>query len=134
MKTTGSLVIAVLVWVGVLAACAPAAQVSFVEPQNGATVSSPVRVKMAAQGLRVEPAGAVTAGAGHMHIMIDTACVAPGQVVPNDDLHKHFGKAQLETELTLAPGAHTLCLQAADGAHMALAGQGMTQQISITVK
>jgi hypothetical protein len=66
--------------------------------------------------------------------MVDTPCLAPGQVIPNDDSHKHFGKAQMDTELTLAAGSHTLCLQAADGVHTALGGSGMTQQISITVK
>jgi hypothetical protein len=54
--------------------------------------------------------------------------------VPKDDTHLHYGKGQLEAELTLSPGTHTLCLQAADGAHIALAGEGMTQRITITVK
>ena len=118
-----------------IVACAtPSPQVNFTAPQNNATVSNPIQVKWAAQNFRVEPAGAVNAGAGHLHVLIDTPCVAAGQVVPNDDTHKHFGKAQMETELTLTPGKHTLCLQAADGTHVALAGAGMTQQISITVQ
>ncbi len=119
-----------------LAACAaPAApQVTFTEPKDGATVASPVKVKWAAQNFRVEPAGAVNAGAGHLHVMVDTPCIAVGQVIVNDDTHKHYGKAQMEAELTLTPGKHTLCLQAADGAHVALTGAGMTQQITITVQ
>lgn len=118
-----------------LAACAaPEPQVSFSAPQNGATVSSPVPVKFAAQNFRIEPAGAVNTGAGHLHVMIDTPCVPAGQVIVNDDTHKHFGKAQMEAEITLTPGKHTLCLQAADGGHTALPGAGMTQQISITVQ
>lgn len=118
-----------------LAACAaPAPQVNFTQPQNGASVSNPVKLKWAAQNFRVEPAGTVNAGAGHLHVMVDTPCVPAGQTVPADDTHKHFGKAQMEAELTLTPGKHTLCLQAADGAHNALPGSGMTQQISITVQ
>jgi hypothetical protein len=119
-----------------IAACAMPAQpnVHFTEPQNGATISNPVKLKWAAQNFRVEPAGAVNAGAGHLHVMVNTPCVAAGQVVPHDDAYKHFGKAQMEAELTLPPGQHTLCLQAADGAHVALVGAGMTQQISIVVK
>ena len=35
--------------------------------------------------------------------------------------------------VALEPGTHTLCLQAADGAHTALPGEGMTHTISITV-
>lgn len=120
----------------IVAACATPAQptVNFTQPQNNATVSNPVQVKWAAQNFRVEPAGAVNTGAGHLHVMVDTPCVAAGQVIVNDDTHKHFGKAQMETELSLTPGKHTLCLQAADGAHVALSGAGMTQQISITVQ
>ena len=118
----------------VVACSAPEGKVTFTMPQNGATVSNPVKLAWAAQNFRVEPAGAVNAGAGHLHVMVDTPCVAAGQVIVNDDSHKHFGKAQLETELTLTPGKHTLCLQAADGAHVALEGAGMTQQISITVQ
>ena len=119
-----------------LCACAsPAAtpRVSFTSPADGATVASPVHVTMAAENFIVEPAGAVKGGAGQLHIMVDTACVAPGSVVPSDAQHLHYGKAQLEADLELAPGMHILCLQAADGAHTALAGEGMTQQITITV-
>ena len=47
--------------------------------------------------------------------------------------HLHFGDGSIETELALTPGEHTLCLQAADGAHTALPGEGMTHTISITV-
>lgn len=128
----GCLVAALAALVG--ACSAPEGKVSFTSPQNGAAVSNPVKLTWAAQNFRVEPAGAVNAGAGHLHVLIDTPCVAAGQVIVNDDVHKHFGKAQMETELTLTPGKHTLCLQAADGAHVALSGAGMTQQIAITVQ
>jgi hypothetical protein len=65
--------------------------------------------------------------------MVDTDCVAAGQGVPKDETHLHYGQGQLEAELELAPGPHTLCLQAADGLHVALPGAGMTQMIAITV-
>ena len=129
-----------------LAACAPvqpvtapaaptAPRVYFGAPTDGATVSSPVKVTMAAENFAVEPASeTVTAGHGHLHIMVDAECVAAGQGVPKDETHLHFGKGQLEAELELAPGPHTLCLQAADGLHVALPGDGMTQTIAITVE
>ncbi|MGH2521201.1 MAG: DUF4399 domain-containing protein [Anaerolineales bacterium] len=123
----------------VLTACAaPRAsatpRVFFAEPADGASVSGPVRVKMGAENFTVEPAGEVKAGAGHLHIMVDADCMPAGQIVHKDDNHLHFGQGQTEAELALAPGAHRLCLQAADGAHTALAGDGMTQIINITVK
>ena len=120
-----------------VAACAPAApaaKVTFIEPKNGAAVSSPVAVKMAAENFTVEPAGEVKAGAGHLHITVDGECTPVGQVVTKDDTHLHYGKGQVEATLDLAAGPHTLCLQAGDGAHIALPGAGMTQKINITVQ
>lgn len=122
---------------GLSACAAPSAsqaRVYFTAPADGATVTSPVKVTMAADSFVVEPAGAVKAGAGHLHIMVDTGCVAAREVVPKDGSHLHYGQGQMEAELALSPGTHTLCLQAADGAHMALAGAGMTQTITITVQ
>ena len=66
--------------------------------------------------------------------MCSSDLLPAGEVVPNDETHLHFGKAQTEAELGLAPGTYTLCLQAADGEHTALAGNGMTQVIAITVE
>lgn len=109
-------------------------RVFFTSPSNGATVTSPVKVTMDAANFIVEPAGAVKAGAGHLHIMVDADCVPAGQLIPKDDTHIHYGQGQKEAELTLSPGTHTLCLQAADGAHIALPGEGMSQKITITVK
>ena len=121
-----------------LAACgspaATPARVLFTSPADGATVSSPVHVTLSAENFTVEPAGEVKAGAGHLHIMVDTACAAPGQVITKDDTHLHYGQGQLEADLELAPGPHTLCLQAADGAHTALSDAGLTQTIAITVQ
>lgn len=115
-------------------AAADTARVFFVEPANGATVSSPVHVKFGAQNFTVEPAGQVRANAGHLHLAIDRDCVPAGQVFPTDATYIHYGKGQMETDLTLAPGRHTLCLQAADGAHVVLGGEGMLQTITITVR
>ena len=121
-----------------LAACAPAAEtgprVFFTSPADGAEVSSPVHVTLGAENFTIEPAGEVKTGAGHLHIMVDTACVAAGEIIPKDATHLHYGQGQLEADLELAPGPHTLCLQAADGAHTALAGDGLTQTIAVTVK
>ena len=119
----------------VLSACggSKAPQVSFQTPKDEAAVASPVHVKLQAENFTVEAAGDVHPGAGHLHIMIDTPCLAAGEVIPKDDNHRHFGDGSTEVDLELASGTHTLCLQAADGAHVALEGAGMTQQISVTV-
>jgi hypothetical protein len=88
---------------------------------------------MQAENFTVETAGDVHDNAGHLHIMIDTPCLAAGEVIPKDDNHRHFGDGSTEADLELSSGTHTLCLQAADGVHIALEGEGMAHEISVTV-
>jgi hypothetical protein len=109
-------------------------RVFFTNINDGDTVDSPVTVQWSAENFTIEPAGEVRAGAGHLHVMVDVDCVAAGQVVPADDNHLHFGQGQIEAMLELASGEHTLCLQAADGVHTALAGDGATQVVTIMVR
>ena len=131
-----------LVWVLLLliaglSACTSGSKqprVFFTSPSDGASVTSPVKFTMGAENFIVEPAGTVRPGAGHLHIIVDADAVPVGQVVPKDEKHNHYGQGQKEAELTLSPGTHTLYLQATDGAHVVLAGAGMTQKITVTVK
>ena len=108
------------------------ANVSFVEPQAGATVTSPVKVVMNVTGMTVQPAGDIVEGTGHHHIVIDADPVPKGTAVASDEKHLHFGKGQTETELTLTPGTHTLQLQFANGAHISY-GEQLSTSIQITV-
>ena len=108
--------------------------VRFVTPQDGAVVSPTFGVEMAAKGLTIEPAGEIHTGAGHFHILVDTGFVAPGELIPFDDHHLHFGKGQVTTTLELKPGVHTLRLQFANGAHFALAGAQYRDAITVTVQ
>ncbi len=133
-------ILALVLFCLTLAACSssggdePEARVFFTNISDGDTVDSPVTVQWSAENFTIEPAGEVKAGAGHLHIMVDADCVAAGQIVPADDNHLHYGKAQTEATLELTPGEHTLCLQAADGVHTALAGDGLVQVVRITVR
>ena len=116
-----------------LSACAMAQSVSFVEPVDGATVSSPVKVKFAVTGMDVKPAGDMTANTGHHHLLINAAPVKAGEVIPADETHIHFGKGQTETEVKLPPGTYTLSMQFANGLHQSY-GPGMSKDIKVTVK
>ncbi|WP_343726250.1 DUF4399 domain-containing protein [Herbaspirillum huttiense] len=107
--------------------------VSFVEPANGATVSSPFKVKFAVTGMEVKPAGDMTANTGHHHLLVNAAPIKAGEVIPADEKHIHFGKGQTETELNLPPGNYTLTMQFANGLHQAY-GPAMNKEIKITVK
>ena len=107
--------------------------VRFAQPDDGATVSSPFEVMMEATGLVVEPSGEINDGAGHFHILVDTDFVAAGEVIPTDDQHLHYGKGQTTVSLELSPGEHTLRLQFADGAHIALEGDAYRDEIMVVV-
>jgi hypothetical protein len=116
------------------------AKIGFVSPSAGEQVVGPlengkvaVLVQMSAEGIAVKPAGPVEAGSGHHHILIDVPDAIPaGSVVPSDDQHLHFGQGQTEATVALAPGAHKLTLQFADGMHRSY-GPSLAATIEITV-
>ena len=116
-----------------LAASAYAQSVSFVEPADGATVTSPFKVKFAVSGMAVKPAGDMTAKTGHHHLLINTGPMKAGDMIPMDDKHLHFGKGQTETDVTLPPGQYTLTMQFANGAHQSY-GPELSKSIQVTVK
>jgi len=111
----------------------PAQSVSLVEPVNGATVSSPFKVRFGVKGMVVEPAGDIKPNSGHHHLVINGDAVPTGQSVPFTERSLHFGKGQTETEITLPPGSYTLTAQFANGAHQSY-GKPMSRTISVTVK
>ena len=110
------------------------ARVVFANLKNGATVSSPLKVKMGTVVMKVDTAGPVIAGIGHHHLFIDAEdSLAAGTMVPKDSTHLHFGKGQKETEITLTPGKHKLTLQFADGLHRSY-GSKLSATIMVNVK
>lgn len=115
------------------------AKVMFTEPADGAKVQGAlengkiaVNVKMGAEGITVKPAGAVEAGSGHHHIIVDAEPDPEGKVVAKDEQHIHYGQGQTEAKLMLSPGDHTLQLQFADGIHRSY-GPKLQNTIKINV-
>lgn len=111
---------------------AAGATVKFLEPADGATVTSPVKVVMGVEGLSVQAAGDLAAGTGHHHLIVDGGGVSLGDVVPKDATHIHFGDGSTEKMMDLTPGQHTLTLQFADGLHRSY-GPQMSTTITINV-
>ncbi len=110
------------------------AKVFFKNLKDGATVKSPVKIEMGIEGLKLDTAGAIVAGSGHHHLLVDAGDSIPaGQLVPKDEHHLHFGKAQTTTELVLSPGKHVLTLQFADGIHRSY-GAVLAKTITVNVK
>lgn len=110
------------------------AKVFFKNLKNGETVTSPVKVEMAATGISIDSAGAVKPNSGHFHIIVDGEDSIPsGEVVAKDSTHIHYGNAQQEATLALPPGKHKLVLQFADGAHRSY-GNKLASTVTINVK
>ena len=124
---------------GPLPAIPAGAKVMFVTPHDGDKVAGPlengkvaVKVQMGAENIVIKPAGAVEAGSGHHHVLIDAEPIAAGTVVPKDETHLHFGQGQTEANVALSTGEHTLTMQLADGVHRSY-GPGLAATIKINV-
>jgi hypothetical protein len=94
------------------------ARVFFVSPEDGATVSNPVKVVFGIEGMSVAPAGDDTPHSGHHHIIIDAELPDLGLPIPATDNYVHFGDGRTETELHLEPGEHTLQMLLGDHMHI----------------
>ena len=131
-----SLFSAVLFSGGVAAATeSPAgAELYFIAPVDGDTVSSPVTVLFGLRGMGVAPAGAQLPKTGHHHLIVNAATPSAGKPIPSDDNHRHFGGGQTETTLELSPGKHTLQLVLGDYAHIPHNPPVVSEVITITVE
>jgi hypothetical protein len=111
------------------------AEVYFITPKDGATVSSPVTIQFGLKGMGIAPAGVQFENTGHHHLLIDTDVPADkSQPLPTSDKVVHFGKGQTETGVKLAPGKHTLQLVLGDHSHIPHNPPVVSQKITITVK
>jgi hypothetical protein len=113
---------------------ADGARVFFITPADGETVPNPVLVEFGIDGMGVAAAGVNEAHTGHHHLLIDTDLPEMGLPIPADMNHIHFGDASTSTELTLAPGEHTLRLLLGDHLHIPHDPPVMSEPITITVE
>ncbi|WP_260961503.1 DUF4399 domain-containing protein [Pseudomonas citri] len=111
------------------------AEVFIVAPEDGATVSQDFTVKFGVKEIALAPAGDITKNTGHHHLLIDVDKLpAAGAAIPNDPNHMHFGKAQTQAEIKLAPGKHTLQLELGDSGHMPFDPPIVSKKITVIVK
>jgi hypothetical protein len=109
---------------------------SWLSPQDGATVTSPVHVMFHATNFQIAavPEGAVETprpGTGHYHVGVDTECLPGGAEIPQADPWVHFGDGGSMMNIQLAPGEHTLTLQVGDDVHRTI--DGLCSTITVTV-
>src|SRR5476649_3089504 len=113
-------------------------KVFFIEPKNGAIVTSPVHMKFGSEGIEIGavPAGDVKTarpGIAHYHVGIGTSCLAAGKtIIKGTPSWVHFGDGKSEIDMQLTPGRHKLALQLGDDLHNTL--PGACQVITVTVK
>jgi hypothetical protein len=116
------------------------ARVFFVEPKNGATVTSPLHMKFGSEGIEIAavPPGELTKaqvrkGVAHYHVGIDQSCLPAGKtIVKGTPSWVHFGDGKDVFDTQLTPGKHKLALQLGDDLHDTL--PGTCQEITVTVK
>ncbi len=108
---------------------------TIISPQDGAVVSSPVKVVFGVKKMVLMPAGTPHTDSGHHHLLIDQNVLpALNKPIPSDKNHVHFGKAQTEATLELSPGKHTLQLMLGDHLHRPHNPPVLSKQITIMVK
>ncbi len=108
------------------------ALVYIASPANGAAVPSTFTVEFGLAGMGVAPAGVERANTGHHHLLVDGSAL-PNLDAPLGDTVAHFGGGQTQTQLTLAPGQHTLQLIFADHLHLPHSPAVVSQVVTVTV-
>lgn len=112
----------------------PDAELYFIEPHDGASVKSPVRVLFGLRNMGVAPAGVTFEGAGHHHLLIDVRePLDLKEAIPSDRNHLHYGLGETETTVELTPGPHTLQLVLGDANHIPFKPLVESKKIRITV-
>lgn len=118
-----------------ISAAADGAAVFFIEPADGAVVSSPVNVKFGVTNMEIVPAGTDKEFSGHHHILIDLDTLPDMSLpLPATDQVVHFGGGQTETDLELSPGEHTLQLLLGNYLHIPHDTPVISEKITITVE
>lgn len=110
------------------------AQVFFISPADGATVSNPVKIEFGIEGMSLAKAGDDQPLSGHHHLIVDAGMPDESLPIPADENYIHFGDASSSAELTLAPGTHTLCLLLGDHLHIPHDPPVISEMITITVE
>jgi len=113
-------------------------KVFFIEPKNGAIVTSPVHMKFGSSGIDISPVPPgdlkdTRPGKAHYHVGIDQACLPPGKnIVKGTPSWVHFGDGKDVFDSQLTPGQHKLALQLGDDLPNTM--PGACQVITVTVK
>jgi hypothetical protein len=114
---------------------APAnAYLYFIWPQDGAHIKGTFWCRFGLRNMGIAPAGVRTPNTGHHHLFVDVSePLEPGQPIPQDKKHLHFGAGQTEALIDLPPGSHTLQLVLGDADHVPFDPPVVSRVIHITI-
>ena len=105
-----------------------------VYPRDGARLKGAFFCLFGLRNMGVTRAGDKAPNVGHHHLLIDADTpLRPGDTIPSDRYHVHFGAGQTETRLDLPPGRHTLQLALGDAEHRIFDPPVVSDKITITV-
>ena len=113
---------------------AEGASVFFITPDNGSAAGNPIHVEFGIAGMEVVKAGDNQPNSGHHHLLIDTGIPDVNLPIPADEHHIHFGDGSTVTEISLAPGEHTLQMLLGDHLHIPHEPPLVSEVITITVE
>lgn len=135
LRKAAGAVASVALSTGLAVGPALAGSVAFPNVADGASVGAPVHLEFSVEGMEVRPAKeGLQEGTGHFHLLIDVPeTYEEGVAIPFDDTHLHFGKAQVQADVPLASGRHTLTLQFANAVHQSY-GPEYRKTITVTAE
>jgi uncharacterized protein DUF4399 len=104
-------------------------------PKNGATVSSPVTIKLVATGVRIAPATDERKGSSHHHLFVDHELTWLNDTIPQGSPGIiHLARGQTEFVLdSLKPGPHRVIALLANWDHLPL-NPLVADTVTFTVK
>jgi hypothetical protein len=103
-------------------------------PNDGQRINGPFWCRFGLRNMGIARAGDRTPHAGHHHLLIDVdEPIKPGEIIPSDKNHLHFGAGQSEARVELPPGRHTLQLVLGDADHRVFNPPVVSKKITVTV-
>ena len=111
------------------------AEVYFITPKDGDTVSTKFIIQFGLKNMGVAPAGIVAKNTGHHHLLVNVKQLPPlGEPLPNNANIRHFGAGQTEVILDIPRGKHTLQLLLGNHAHVPHEPPVISEKITIMVE
>ena len=103
-------------------------------PNDGERIKGSFWCRFGLRNMGVSRAGDTTANTGHHHLLVNVDTpLEPGEPIPSDKNHLHFGGGQTEARLDLPPGEHSLQLVLGDAEHKLFKPPVISRKIRITV-